>query len=535
MNSNIEQSENNICKFENCNRIANYRKLKIGNCHLKNTSYDFCAYHRPKNSINKKFPYKTIFDQQKIELKYYNHTNEHIISEYREYILDLFKNHKFGFPIKTTIFTENLLYNISEIDDDNEIDVTNITNYQNYFDSNSVKVADIYNVILQFIGYYNDKKIEMMNVYNTIQDIAKELNIEFDNVLNLFKNKFINNDICVSSTKNDFFEYDLYESIIVEFDEIPSYIKESLSEFLKFNEKYNRSIYLEICNLISCQIDKVTKSFEILTENDIQIVLNELIKNMSDNFEKISPDTKYKFLCYKKLEINIFKYQALKKHIGSYIELPKKLQRNGLINIKNEDNYCFIWSYIRFLNPQLKNPNRIKLTDKKLFDEIYQKLKDFKFPLEINKNNITKIEDILKINICILTADEKENIYPMFISENAHKNDLNLFYYMNHICLIKDINKYLHSNNKDNNKKYFCVRCLNSFKSEENLQKHKFLCAKYNTKSEKLVLPKENSILKFNKIDQMIKTPFVLYFDIETYGQYLKKQKKLKIQHMNNF
>ena len=96
---------------------------------------------------------------------------------------------------------------------------------------------------------------------------------------------------------------------------------------------------------------------------------------------------------------------------------------------------------------------------------------------------------------------------------------------MNHICLIKDINKYLHSNNKDNNRKYFCIRCLNSFKSEENLQKHKFLCAKYNTKSEKLVLPKENSILKFNKIDQMIKTPFVLYFDIETYGQYLKKQK----------
>ena len=45
----------------------------------------------------------------------------------------------------------------------------------------------------------------MMNIYNTIKDIAKELNIEFDNVFKLFKNKFINNDICVSSIKNDFF------------------------------------------------------------------------------------------------------------------------------------------------------------------------------------------------------------------------------------------------------------------------------------------------------------------------------------------
>ena len=202
MSTNIQRSENHkdICKFENCNRIANYRRLKVGNCHLKNTQYEFCAHHRPKNSINKKFPYKTIFDQQKIELKYYNHTNEHILSEYYNYIINLFKNHEFGFPIKTTIFTENLLYNIKEIDNDNEINVTNITNYQNYFDTNSVKVKDIYKVILQFIGYYNDK-IEMMNIYNTIKDIAKELNIEFDNVLKLFKNKFINNDIYVSSTK----------------------------------------------------------------------------------------------------------------------------------------------------------------------------------------------------------------------------------------------------------------------------------------------------------------------------------------------
>ena len=115
----------------------------------------------------------------------------------------------------------------------------------------------------------------------------------------------------------------------------------------------------------------------------------------------------------------------------------------GLINIKNKDNYCFIWSYIRYLNPQLKDPNRIKLTDKKIFDEIYQKLINFKFPLEINKTNIKKIEDILKINICILTADDKENVYTMFTSENNNPNDLNLFYYMNHICLIKDINKYL--------------------------------------------------------------------------------------------
>ena len=132
MVNNIQKSENHndICKFENCNKIAqslisnllnqisNYRRLKVGNCHLKNTNYEHCRIHRPKWSINKRFPYKTIFDQHEIKLKYYNQSNEHILNEYYNYILNLYKNHKFGFPIKTTVFTENLLNNIKEIDND---------------------------------------------------------------------------------------------------------------------------------------------------------------------------------------------------------------------------------------------------------------------------------------------------------------------------------------------------------------------------------------------------------------------------------
>ena len=64
------------------------------------------------------------------------------------------------------------------------------------------------------------------------------------------------------------------------------------------------------------------------------------------------------------MDVNIFKYEALKKHVGAYIELPEKLQKRFLINIKNKDEYCFIWSYIRHINPQERNPNRIKLDDK---------------------------------------------------------------------------------------------------------------------------------------------------------------------------
>ena len=61
-NSNKNDDKNNDdddnfekCKFENCDRIATYRKLKVGNCHLKDRKYEYCSYHKPKNLINKNF------------------------------------------------------------------------------------------------------------------------------------------------------------------------------------------------------------------------------------------------------------------------------------------------------------------------------------------------------------------------------------------------------------------------------------------------------------------------------------------------
>ena len=98
-------------------------------------------------------------------------------------------------------------------------------------------------------------------------------------------------------------------------------------------------------------MEKVTKLYEILSENDIYNVLDEIQKNMQSNHEKISVDSKKKFLTSRKMDVNIFRYGALKKHVGTDIQLPEKLQKKSLINIKNRDDYCYIWSYIRHINP----------------------------------------------------------------------------------------------------------------------------------------------------------------------------------------
>ena len=66
----------------------------------------------------------------------------------------------------------------------------------------------------------------------------------------------------------------------------------------------------------------------------------------------------------------------------------------------------------------------------------------------------------------------------MFSSENIYEKYLNSFYYKIHICYIKDLNSYLYSNNKSKKRKYVFNRCLNSFLTKENLDKHKYLCMK---------------------------------------------------------
>ena len=63
--------------------------------------------------------------------------------------------------------------------------------------------------------------------------------------------------------------------------------------------------------------------------------------------------------------VNISVYGPL---IGSiYIELPDKLKisMKGLINIKNNDNKCFLWCHIRHLNPLKIHRERITKENKK--------------------------------------------------------------------------------------------------------------------------------------------------------------------------
>lgn len=54
---------------------------------------------------------------------------------------------------------------------------------------------------------------------------------------------------------------------------------------------------------------------------------------------------------------------------SSYIPLPKEFQnpQKGLINIKNDDNECFRWCHLRYLNPQEKNSRGLQNRTRKCY------------------------------------------------------------------------------------------------------------------------------------------------------------------------
>ena len=95
--------------------------------------------------------------------------------------------------------------------------------------------------------------------------------------------------------------------------------------------------------------------------------------------------------------------------------------RKGLINIKNEDQKCFLWSHVRHINPSKDHPGRILKNDKRLasnlnYDgiEFHVKEKDFK---KIEVQNSTCIN---------VFRSENELVFPIYVSDKKFQNSMDL-------------------------------------------------------------------------------------------------------------
>ena len=177
-------------------------------------------------------------------------------------------------------------------------------------------------------------------------------------------------------------------------------------------------------------------------------------------------------------EINSMKirfYKTGELNGSSYVKIP--LRSNALINIKNNDKFCFIWSFLASLHPcATDQPNRVS-NYIQYFNEF--NFQNFDVTDGFNCSDVHNINDLnnLSVNRFDLNFYQdkskwKHNLFPIEISKNESDRVADLLKFKNHYVLLKELNVFL----GDHQKNFVCKRCLNSYTSENMLRIHTPKC-----------------------------------------------------------
>ena len=250
-------------------------------------------------------------------------------------------------------------------------------------------------------------------------------------------------------------------------------------------------------------------------ENDLY---NEMVQEIEEEVQKVqvAEGSGWTFAYVEKLVLHTTRWEPL--YGSSYIDLPEVLKNKyAIINMKNEDEKCFMWSVLRALYPKDNHPERIDKDLKSKQESI--NMEGICYPVSLRA--IDRFEHLNpNISISVLGYNKKERVYPLRISKcTKRKQDIVLLLIKDgeksHYCLVKNISALLSSQiNSNDHKRYFCLNCFNSFKDEDKLKEHKDYC--YENESVKILMPQQGTFLRFKNFLHSEKAPFAIYADFES-------------------
>ena len=210
-------------------------------------------------------------------------------------------------------------------------------------------------------------------------------------------------------------------------------------------------------------------------------------------------------------------------HASSYLALPSVIQkRKACLNIKNDDEKCFLWSILASLHlvPHGNNPTRVS---KYTPFEAEINMEGVLYPVAIK--DIDKVEgnnNTLSINIFGL---EGSTVYPLRISKTIDAiHHVDLLYIsdndVNHYVLIKNLSRLIRSQLSSYKCQMFiCPYCLHACKTKDILDRHVERCQLHG--AQRIKLPEKNDAkgydkVKFTKTEYQLCLPFVIYADFES-------------------
>ena len=299
------------------------------------------------------------------------------------------------------------------------------------------------------------------------------------------------------------------------------------------NRNIKTKLYLNCLMSRSDPLGTIVKKFKfrsigykIITEaTDPHEIYNEMIDEIEEEIQKVeqAEGSGWVFLEVENLTLHTDIWDPIKA--SSYIDLPKELKnKNAIINMKNEDNKCFLWCVLRALNPSKdKHPSRI---DKDLKSkENTLNMEGIEYPVSLKDINRFEKQNP-EISISVLGYSKDERIYPLRISEftkkkkeDERKHNIVLLLIKNrdnsHYCYVKNLSALLSSQvNNHKSKLYFCLNCLSGYVDPEKLEKHKEYCSE--EESIKINMPKPDTYIKFKNYLYSERAPFAIYADFES-------------------
>ena len=304
--------------------------------------------------------------------------------------------------------------------------------------------------------------------------------------------------------------------------------RENLTEILRNNRNTKVKLILKI--FMIHEKENITKEFafhsnievnlEGTDEDHIYIIMMDKILEKIERF--INGDgnggTGWAVFNVIKLELHTVSYKPLRG--GIWLPLPEELKvRKAIINMKNEDNKCFLWSVLRALNPKDNHPERV---DKDLKSkENTLNMEGIEYPVSLKDiDKFEKQNPSISIIVYGYKNKKETDVYPLRISKNIdRKHIIRLMLIVKngvkHYTWVKNQSALLASqvsNHKE--RSYFCDRCLNPFWCEKPLNNHLEYCS--NHKAVKIVMPGEGTILKFKDYQRSERVPFKIFADFES-------------------
>ena len=259
-------------------------------------------------------------------------------------------------------------------------------------------------------------------------------------------------------------------------------------------------------------------SIKIILENtDVEEVFNEMLDEIETAIQKTENAEGSGWVLVKVIDVTLHTAKWDPLNAGSYMELPEFLKnKKAIINMKNQDDKCFMWCVLRALNPVEKNKERV---DKNLISkQDTLNMKGIKYPVSFR--DIDRFESLNpNISITVLGYNKDERVYPLKVSKyTGSEHDITLLLIKDEenarYCLVNNISALIASQiNNHKGSRHICLNCLSSFKCKKSLDDHKEYC--YNNECVKTIMPEKGTMLRFKNFLHSEKVPFIVYADTE--------------------